>query len=346
MAISRWCGSPSRHGFRGGPLLAYASGLIMLLGGAGLLFRATVAWSVRILFPYLIVWLLLKVPALVVAPQMEAGLARLWRACRAAAGGWVLFATLAELPAGSPLKFATGENEHPLRADSLCRFSSADRTLTLVYVKETVELVPAWLPYRVGWAYLTGAGQIACGLGVLFSILPRVAATAEAGMISLFTLLVWAPAILAAPRTRLPWTAFFISWAIASAAWVVAQNIAAKALEKGTECQALVVGRWSKPQKCSRFLRRFFRPSGAAYFPRLISGLTPGCNLSPLRGYARFLQIAKPIVPTSNDQRLAPATRAHYTGGARRRTGRFQLRRVLLRVLQEQRDLVVDLFQR
>ena len=61
---------------------------------------------------------------------------------------------------------------------------------------------------------------------MLFSILPRAAATAEAGMISLFTLLVWGPAILAAPKTRLPWTAFFISWAIASAAWVVAQNIA------------------------------------------------------------------------------------------------------------------------
>jgi hypothetical protein len=93
-------------------------------------------------------------------------------------------------------------------------------------VKETAELVPAWLPYRVGWAYLTGAGQIACGLGVLFLILPRVAAWAEAGMLSLFTLLVWVPRIVAAPNARLPWTAFFISWAIASAAWVVAQNIA------------------------------------------------------------------------------------------------------------------------
>jgi hypothetical protein len=47
-------------------------------------------------------------------------------------------------------------------------------------------------------------------------------------MISLFTLLVWAPAIVAAPRARLPWTAFFISWVIGSAAWVMAQNIAAK----------------------------------------------------------------------------------------------------------------------
>jgi uncharacterized membrane protein len=98
-----------------------------------------------------------------------------------------------------------------------------------VYVKETLDLVPPWLPYRRGWAYLTGAGQIAAGLGVLFSVLPRVAAYAEAGMISLFTVLVWVPAILAAPTGRLPWTAFFISWAIAAGAWVVAGNIRSRA---------------------------------------------------------------------------------------------------------------------
>ena len=65
-------------------------------------------------------------------------------------------------------------------------------------------------------------------LGVLFSIYPRLAATLEAGMLGVFTLLVWGPAILAAPTTRLPWTAFFISWAIAAAAWVVAASIPRK----------------------------------------------------------------------------------------------------------------------
>jgi uncharacterized membrane protein len=208
--------------------LAYGSGLLMLLGGVGLLFRATAAWSARILFPYLIVWALLKVPALVVAPQIEAVWLGFGELAVLLAGGWVLFARLAGLQDGSPLTFLTGEKgihfARILFAVSLIPIGLSH----LVYVKETVELVPAWLPYRVGWAYLTGAGQIACGLGVLFSILPRVAAWGEAGMISLFTLLVWAPAILAAPRTRLPWTAFFISWAIASAAWVVAQNIAPK----------------------------------------------------------------------------------------------------------------------
>jgi uncharacterized membrane protein len=214
----------------GRTVLAYGSGLIMLLGGVGLLLRTTAAWSIRILFPYLIVWLLLKVPALLVAPQMEAVWLGFGELAVLMAGGWVLFARLAQLREGSPLRFATGENDiaRTLFAVSLIPIGLSH----IIYVQQTAELVPAWLPYRVGWAYLTGAGQIACGLGILFSIFPRVAAWAEAGMISLFTLLVWGPAILAAPKTRLPWTAFFISWAIASAAWVVAQNIAPKQAAK------------------------------------------------------------------------------------------------------------------
>ena len=90
--------------------LAYASGLLMLLAGAGLLVRATAAWSARLLFPYLIVWLLLKVPALLMAPQMEAVWLGVGELAVLLAGGWVLFARLAGLQEGSPLSFATGQN--------------------------------------------------------------------------------------------------------------------------------------------------------------------------------------------------------------------------------------------
>lgn len=208
--------------------LAYGSGVLMLSGGIGLLFSATVAWSVRILFPYLIVWVLLKVPALFVAPKMEAVWLGVAEIAVLMSGGWVLFARLGGVDEESSLRFLSGE-----RGVALARILFAVSLLPIglshiVYVKETADFVPAWLPYRVGWAYLTGAGQIACGLGVLFSVLPQVAAWAEAGMISIFTLLVWGPAILAAPKTRLPWTGFFISWAIGAAAWVMAQNFLPK----------------------------------------------------------------------------------------------------------------------
>jgi uncharacterized membrane protein len=94
----------------GRTVLAYGSGLLMVLGGAGLLVRATAAWSARLLFPYLILWLLLKVPALLVAPQMEAVWLGVGEIAVLLAGGWVLFARLAGLREGSRLSFATGQN--------------------------------------------------------------------------------------------------------------------------------------------------------------------------------------------------------------------------------------------
>ena len=52
--------------------------------------RATAAWSARLLFPYLIGWLLLEVPALLVAPPTEAVWLGVGELAVLLAGGWVL----------------------------------------------------------------------------------------------------------------------------------------------------------------------------------------------------------------------------------------------------------------
>lgn len=59
---------------------------------------------------------------------------------------------------------------------------------------------------------------------MLFGVMPRLAARMESLMISAFTLLVWLPGIIRAPTERLQWTAFFASWIIGAAAWVVADS--------------------------------------------------------------------------------------------------------------------------
>lgn len=63
----------------------------------------------------------------------------------------------------------------------------------IFYVQITTTLVPSWMPFRMGLAYLTGAGQIACGLAVAFSLYPRIAAFLETAMLALFAFLVWGP---------------------------------------------------------------------------------------------------------------------------------------------------------
>jgi uncharacterized membrane protein len=215
--------------------LAYASGVLMLGGGAGLLFEATAAWAARILCPYFVLWAGLKVPALFAAPGTEAVWLGLGELTLLLAGGWTLFAVLSDISADSWLKFAVGVRGLRL-ARLLFSVSLPPIGLShLVYAQVTADYVPAWLPWHLGWAYLTGVGQIAAGLGVLFRVFPRVAAWAEAGMIAAFTLLLWLPAVAEAPKIRLNWTAFFISWIIGAAACAVAQNVPAKAAVKEHE---------------------------------------------------------------------------------------------------------------
>jgi len=53
---------------------------------------------------------------------------------------------------------------------------------------------------------------------------PRLAATLEAVMESLFTLIVWVTAVITAPTNREGWVNLFISTALSAAAWAVAES--------------------------------------------------------------------------------------------------------------------------
>jgi uncharacterized membrane protein len=207
--------------------IAFGIGLLMLALAAGLFFLRTCPWAVRILFAYLLLWACLKVPDVVTAPATESSWLGLGELTLLLAGGWTLLARFGRLPNESSLSFLTGDSG-ARAARILFAVSIIPIGLShIVYLQPTTNFVPHWLPYRPGWAVLTGAGQIASGLGVLFNVLPRIAAYAEAIQITLYTLLVWAAALVAA-HTRLNYTAFFVSWIFGAAAWAVAQNVPAK----------------------------------------------------------------------------------------------------------------------
>jgi uncharacterized membrane protein len=221
--------------------LAYGSGLLMGLCGVGLFFEATTAWSLRIVLPYLVLWQMLKFPALVVAPKIEGVYLGFGEVAVLLAGGWTLFA---QLGGAGGTKFAWSAGE---RATRVARYYFAVWIIPIglshmLYLQPSMDLVPSWLPGKVFWVYLTGIGQIASGLGVLFGVLPRLAAWAEAIQISLYALLIWLPAIVlgnqnlgpmfAHANRRLSLTAFFISWIIAAGAWAVAQNAPTKKIER------------------------------------------------------------------------------------------------------------------
>lgn len=198
-----------------GKAVAYASGLMLLTGGLGMLVpRAARLATFVVTANVSLQLLLLGVPRVAAHPAIEVLWLNFGQNLMLVTGGWTLLASSDADTRG--LRLARALYAIALPMVGLSHF---------VYVKAAVAAVPAWLPYRTGFAYLAGAGHIAAGLGILFGVLPRLAATAEAAMISLFLLLVSVPGVVASRATREPWLEFFITATCVGAAWVIAGSL-------------------------------------------------------------------------------------------------------------------------
>jgi uncharacterized membrane protein len=177
----------------GRDVLAVACGLFIVVASLGLLFRPTAAIAARALFPFLLAWLCLKIPAVIAAPRTEGVWIGFGEIGMLLAGGWVVFAWLSRLDESAFFRGVTG-----MKGTRIAQIVFGLAVLPvglghIFYVEITATLVPSWIPFRTGLAYLTGFGQIACGVAVLFAISPRAAAQVEAGMLALFAFLVWGP---------------------------------------------------------------------------------------------------------------------------------------------------------
>jgi uncharacterized membrane protein len=206
--------------------LAHASGLILFASGSGAFLRRWAPPSALILTVNVVTWLLLlQLPRVVMNPTSESMWLGFSETLVLVAGGWIVFASLAASERCPYWKVVASD-----RSVRIARFFFATALPLIglshfVYVQATAALVPEWLPDRMGLAYLTGGAHIAAGVALLLAILPRLAATLEAFMISSFTLLVWVPRVAAAPWSRVPWTALLASSALTGASWAVAHSI-------------------------------------------------------------------------------------------------------------------------
>ncbi|HUA80487.1 MAG TPA: DoxX family membrane protein [Dyella sp.] len=206
-------------------MLAVLSGVVMIVGGIGMLMARTRVPASYAMAIYTMVWLLvLHVPHVIVAPSHEVN----WGACAEivtlVAACWVLYASAA-MPEDRPYIAAlAGANGIGFARMAFAVALPLIGLEHLIYAKETAEMVPAWLPYRMGWAYVTGIAHIIAGLAIALDLLPRLAATLEAWMMGIFTVCVWIPMVMAAPSQRFAWTGLMISAVITAAAWIVASS--------------------------------------------------------------------------------------------------------------------------
>jgi len=209
-------------------LLAHLSGILLIAAAAALFIRRTAGPAAFALTAYLLGWVLvLQLPRAAQAPDnigMWLGVAE---STVLFTGGWALFASLSRTSAR--MEFLTSPNALLFARVLFALACLVLGTSHFIYTAATAGMIPTWIPAHLAFAYLTGIGHIATGLAVLFGVLPRLAVTAEAVMITLFVVLLHIPAAIAEPASRLNWTMVFVATALAGAIWNLAATLADKA---------------------------------------------------------------------------------------------------------------------
>ena len=206
----------------GRTVLAYVCAAIELATGIGLLFERTLAPASRVLFPYMVLWVvLLKIPEVVRAPLDASAWGGIGEIGTMLAGAWCLFA------ASAGVRHADIAGASGIRAARwLLVFTLAMLGVDVIVaaVEAGDHVMQPWLqalPHPMAWAILSGAGSIAACLGILFGIWPRLAATLEALMVAVIGIVYWGPDL---HTGRTATTAFIITLLVAAGAWVVAET--------------------------------------------------------------------------------------------------------------------------
>jgi uncharacterized membrane protein YphA (DoxX/SURF4 family) len=202
-------GIPSREA------LACISGALLLLSGMALLIPRTARLAALVLAAYLSLWVLaLQLPRALGSPRVMGFWLGVGEDLTLATGSWLIYCAI------------SGRKDETLRMARVL-FGLALVPIGLshfVYLQITADFIPPWFPARGFLAGLTGAAHIAAGLAIVVGVVPRLAATLEAVMQTLFTLIVWVTAVIGAPGKREDWVNLFISTALSAAAWAVAES--------------------------------------------------------------------------------------------------------------------------
>ena len=219
--IGRW--QPLPPGLPGRQALVWVSGLVLLACGAGLTRRQTMRIAALVLASFLLLWVLaLHVPPLVAAPADVRRWLYLGEVLAIACGALMLWA-----PPGQEVARVAVRGGFAL---CLITFGSSHFS----DLKLVASVVPTYVPAPMAVAGLTGAAHLAAAAALLLNVLPRLAATLEAAMMSVFVLLVNVPEVCAHPAQRGAWITLLAEGALVGAAWLVAAALAGPTVSSAT----------------------------------------------------------------------------------------------------------------
>jgi len=198
-----------------GSLALDAAAAAQIVGGVAMQFTRTAKAGALILGAVYLVFAVLCVPQIVAAPRTY--------------NGWGNFFEQFSLLTGAALVYAATSMRRTLEAVGrtgrmllgVCAVSFALEQA--VYLDATAGLVPKWIPpSQTFWSIATTVAFLLAAVALLTGRSSLLAARLLTLMIVLFGLLVWVPAIAANPHRHGNWSEGVETFAIAGAAWILA----------------------------------------------------------------------------------------------------------------------------
>jgi hypothetical protein len=203
------------HDHSGHQLRYVVHAIAEIVGGVVIQVRRTAKTGAFVLGAAYLVSALLCVPQIVTAPQVYNSWGNFFEQFSLLTGAAIVFARLAS--AWSPEML----NRIGRILLGICTASFALEQA--FYIRATAELVPKWIPpSQMFWAIATTVLFALAALALLANQKALLAARLLTVMIASFGLIVWVPLVLSHPHDHVNWSETAETFAIAGAAWILA----------------------------------------------------------------------------------------------------------------------------
>jgi hypothetical protein len=199
-----------------GTFIGEALMVALIAGGIGILFDRTVRAASTVLVVVYAVFALACVPGIFAAP-------RAFGQYDGFAEQFCLFCGAIALYAVTNASAARSGTLRLVARVGLGLCTIAFTLAQVIYFGVTVSLVPKWIPpNQPFWAILTTVAFALAAVAMLINIRARLAMRLMAAMLVIFGVVVWVPALVAAPHSHGNWSEFALNFLIAGATWMVA----------------------------------------------------------------------------------------------------------------------------
>jgi hypothetical protein len=198
--------------------IVYAAAAALIFGGAAIQFRRTSKTGAAVLAAVYLVFALQCVPRIVATPQIYNSWGNFFEQFSLLTGAAIVYARLSSAWSRETLNRI---------GRILLGVCAASFTIEqAIYIHATAILVPKWLPpNQMFWAVTTTVLFALAAVALLTNRMALLATRLLTMMLVIFGLLVWVPLLLSDPNNHTNWSETAETFAIAGAAWILANLI-------------------------------------------------------------------------------------------------------------------------